>query len=127
MDKQFDGEFETYWRAHEAQLLRCAPLQLREERENNGKMNTAGDWLLFVLPVVATVGFMNAGWLHNEMVNLLAGLGVGAAAFVLTMFVKPYVTGKRSIVDINADIKRHFYRMYQEQGIEGLEQMVGRG
>ena len=32
-----------------------------------------------------------------------------------------------AVKDINADIKRHFYRVYQEQGIEGLEQMVGRG
>ena len=51
----YTKEFEDYWKTHEAALLRVAPKVLRDERANNGKMNTAGDWLLFIIPIMAMV------------------------------------------------------------------------
>ena len=46
-ESKYTKEFDNYWKTHEAALQRVAPKVLREERAGNGKMNTAGDWLLF--------------------------------------------------------------------------------
>lgn len=116
-----EKEFENYWKHHQQQLIQRAPQALREERENTGKMNTAGDWILFALPVMAMVGFMNYGFFAKEMVNFLVSLVVGAVFFFLSMLLKPMVTGKRNVVDIDEDIKQHFYRIYKERGMKGLE------
>ena len=97
----YTKEFEDYWKTHEAALLRVAPKVLRDERANNGKMNTAGDWLLFIIPIMAMV-----------------------ACFVFSVYIKPYVTGKRNIVDIDADIKDYFFAIYQKEGVKGLKELL---
>lgn len=53
-ENTYPRDFEIYWESHKADLIRQAPRALKEERENNGKMNTAGDWLLFALPIIVT-------------------------------------------------------------------------
>lgn len=116
-----EKEFENYWKHHQASLIQRAPRALKEERTNTGKMNTAGDWLLFAFPIIAMVGFMNYGFFAKEMVNFLVSLIIGIVLSVLSILLKPYVTGKRSVVDIDEEIKRHFYQIYQKQGLKGLE------
>ncbi len=121
--KKYSKEFEDYWKAHEQSLIEAAPPVLREERKNNGKMNTAGDWLLFIIPLVAGVGFMNAKLIESEMVNLIIGLAIVVACFGIAMAIRPYITGKRSIADIDADIKDYFYTVYNDKGIAGLDSL----
>lgn len=121
--KKYSKEFEDYWKAHEQSLIEAAPPVLREEHKNNGKMNTAGDWLLFIIPLVAGVGFMNAKLIENEMVNLIIGLAIVVACFGIAMAIRPYITGKRSIADIDADIKDYFYTVYNDKGIAGLDSL----
>lgn len=118
-----EKEFENYWKHHQQALIQRAPQALKKERENTGKMNTAGDWLLFVIPIIAMVCFMNYGLFAKEMVNFLVALVVGVIFFFLSMLLKPYVTGKRNVVDIDEDIKQHFYQIYQKQGLKGLEDL----
>lgn len=124
-DKKYPREFEEYWKAHEQTLLAAAPAVLREERKNNGKMNTAGDWLLFIIPLVAGIGFMNARLLANEMLNLVVGLAVVVVCFGIAMLIRPYVTGKRSVTDIDADIKAYFFAVYEKGGTAALEKSFG--
>lgn len=119
----YPEEFEQYWQRNEHWLVNVAPPLLRDERKNNGKMNTTGDWLLFIVPLFVGVGFMNTQIIKNEMLNLVAGLVVVALCFVLAMFVRPYVTGKRNVTEIDSDIKAYFFGVYQENGLKGLEQM----
>lgn len=118
-----EKEFENYWEHHQQALIQQAPQALKEERENTGKMNTAGDWFLFVIPIIAMVGFMNYGFFAKEMINLVVALVIGIVFFFLSMLLKPYVTGKRSVVDIDEDIKQYFYQIYQKQGLKGLESL----
>lgn len=118
-----EKEFENYWKHHQSELIQRAPQALKEERENTGRMNTAGDWILFVVPIIAMVGFMNYGLFAQEMVNFLVALVIGIVFFFLSMLLKPYVTGKRSVVDIDKDIKRYFYQIYQKEGLKGLENL----
>jgi hypothetical protein len=110
------SDFETYWEKNKADLIRQAPRALKEERENNGKMNTAGDWLLFALPVIVIIGFTNTDFIKNELFRFIVALIIGLACFVATVYIKPFVTGKRNIVDIDADIKAYFYNVYKEKG-----------
>lgn len=71
-------------------------------------MNTAGDWLLAIVPIIVMVAFLSEGLIHSEILNFAAAALTGCVTYVLTMLVKPYVTGKRSLVDIDNDIKAYF-------------------
>ena len=123
-ESNYTREFEDYWKTHEAALLRVAPKVLRDERANNSKMNTAGDWLLFIIPIMAMVGFMNTDFIQKELLRFLVAMLIGIACFVFSVYIKPYVTGKRNIVDIDADIKDYFFAIYQKEGVKGLKELL---
>lgn len=123
-ETKYPVEFEQYWKTHEQQLINVAPSVLREERKNNGKMNTTGDWLLFIVPFFVGIGFMNTHIIKSEMVNLIIGLIVVVVCFGIAMMIRPYITGKRSIADIDADIKDYFLAVYNEKGLQGLEKLA---
>ena len=114
-ENTYPRDFEIYWESHKADLIRQAPRALKEERENNGKMNTAGDWLLFAFPIIVIVGFTNTDFIKSELLRFVMALAIGLVCFVITVYVKPLVNGKRSIVDIDADIKAYFYGIYKEE------------
>ncbi len=115
-----EKEFEDFWAAHRPTLIARAPQTLKSERENSAKMNTAGDWLLFALPIIAMIWFLNSALIANELLNFVAAAAIGIVLQVPTMLLKPYVTGKRSVADIDKDIRQHFYTIYKEKGIDGL-------
>ena len=123
-ENNYPKEFEEYWKKHEQQFITRAPQVLQDERKNNGKMNTAGDWLLFAIPFIAGIGFMNTKLISNEMVNLIVGLVIVVICFALEMLIRPYVTGKRSIADIDQDIKDYFFAVYEKNGIKGIESLL---
>lgn len=111
-----EKEFDEYWEAHKTRLLKNAPTQLKEERENSGKLNTMGDWMLMAFPVVVVVVFWELVPIKNELLNFVCSLVAGVIAYVLCEMVKPYVTGKRSVGDIDNDIKQHYYKLFQTTG-----------
>lgn len=111
MEKNFD----TYWEMNSRRLVENAPEALRRERENSKKMNTAGDWILAIIPIAAALFFIQQSYFHSEMVNLVIGLLIGAVSFVVCEMAKPYVTGKRSLSDIDEDIKEHYRKEYESR------------
>ena len=111
-----EQKFEEYWQRHNQQLLTRAPRHLAEERAKSVKMNTAGDWLLLLFPVVVIFWLQELHLVASELLNLLLSLVVGVVMLVLCQMAKPYVTGKRSVADIDADIKQHFYEEYRRTG-----------
>lgn len=119
----YDKDFEEFWKNNEQWLVNVAPPLLREERKNNGKMNTTGDWLLFIVPLFVGIGFMNMQFIKSEMLNLILGLVIVVLCYGLSMVIRPFITGKRSITDIDTDIKDFFYGVYQEKGIKGLQSL----
>lgn len=76
-ENTYPRDFEIYWESHKADLIRQAPRALKEERENNGKMNTAGDWLLFALPIIVIVGFTNTDFIKSELLRFVVALAIG--------------------------------------------------
>lgn len=123
-EQKYPEEYEAYWKSHEADLIKVAPKVLREERANSNKMNTAGDWLIYIIPFIVMVGFDNAGLIANEMLNFIISIVLGVLCFGLVTFIKPYVTNKRNIVDIDQDIKDYFFSIYRKEGVDGLEKLM---
>lgn len=122
-EKEYPKEFEDYWKAHEQSLIEAAPPVLKEERKNNGKMNTTGDWLLFIVPIFVGGGFMNTHLIKAEMLNFVVGLIVTVVCYGIAMMIRPYITGKRSITEIDDDIKGYFFAVYKDKGIDELEKI----
>ncbi len=118
-----EKEFEDYWKKHRDRLFLAAPKTLQDEMNNSTKLRSAGDWLLYALPIIVMVAFINAKVIESELLNFLAAMVLGILATLLSMWLKPYVTGKRRATDIDADIKTYFYQIYQKQGLEALEAM----
>ena len=112
-DRDKFPDFEAYWRANKGRLLLDAPQQLKTERTDSGKLNTPGDWLLAPLPIVAMILFMRMGWIASELLNLVGAIAVGVVLYVLGEMAKPYVTGKRSVADIDRDIQEYFRREWE--------------
>lgn len=108
-----EKEFEDYWNLHKKQLLMEAPQHLKEERLNSVKMNTAGDWLLAAFPFIVIVLFLQAGFIKNEMLNYICGIVICIILWVLCEMTKPYVIGKRSVGDIDKDIKQYYYEQWK--------------
>lgn len=111
-----EKEFEDYWKARQKHLIQNAPEHLAEERRNSSRMNTAGDWLLLAFPVVAMFIFMNQHFIQSELPNFLCGVVVCVVFAVIGELLKPYVTGKRRVGDIDKDIKQYYYEKYKRDG-----------
>ena len=125
MSKQkYPIEFESYWKAHEAELIQVAPRALREERNNSSKMNTAGDWTLYIITFIVMVGFLNTKLISNEMFNFIVSIVLGVLCFGIVTYIKPYITNKRNIVDIDNDIEDYFFSIYQKEGVDGLKKLL---
>lgn len=120
---RMEKEFEDYWKKYRASLLLAAPKDLQEERNRSEKLNTFGDWLLYLAPIVVMVAFLDQKFVASELLNFLASIGVGMVATLLSMLLKPYVTGKRRVADIENDMKAYFYGIYQTRGLDALEAM----
>lgn len=112
-DKDKFPSFDEYWEVNKKRLVDAAPAELREERRNSGRLNTMGDWLLAAVPVVVMILFLNSGLIHNEVLNLVVSLVIGFVVYTVDELIKPYVTGKRSVVDIDNDIKEYFRREWE--------------
>jgi hypothetical protein len=119
-----EKEFEDYWKLHSKQLTKVAPERLRNELDDFGKMNTAGDWLLFIMPIIVFCLFYNLQIIASNTLNILVSIVLAALTYVLTVMAKPYVTRKRDINDILADIKEHFHQVYLNKGIGGLNDLL---
>ena len=70
--KHNSDNFEAYWAEHKSELIARAPQHLRQEREDALKMNTAGDWLLAIVPIIVMVAFLSAGLIRSEILNFAA-------------------------------------------------------
>lgn len=110
-----DKEFEDYWKIHRSRLVKQAPSWLAEERQRSLGMNTMGDWILLPLPIVAMLWLLGNPIVESEMLNFIIVLAVGVVVTVVCQMLKPYVTGKRSVSDIDNDIKQYFYQRYLEE------------
>lgn len=107
-------EFDIHWSTHKKRLMGASPFH--EEWNESKRMSTAGDWLLMAFPVIVFVAFVSSGLIKHELLNYVLGGVLCGIALVVSEFIKPYVTGKRSIGDIEKDAKEFYFKKYQETG-----------
>ena len=105
-----EQEFEEYWESHRQLLINHAPKSLQEERKSNTKMNTAGDY--------------DQHLILNGLGNLVVTAVLGVLVFMGSELLKPYVTRKRSLLEIDDDIKQYYYRVYKEKGLKFIEESL---
>lgn len=119
-----EKEFEAYWQEHHKSLIAHAPSLLAQERANSTKLNTPGDWATLILPMAVILWFADHGFTHNEILNFIIAVAIGIGVTIPMLLAKSILTGKRNPADIDDDIKKYFYDIYQAQGLKALERMV---
>jgi hypothetical protein len=120
--KEMEQAFEDYWKTASCLTHQGGATALGEERRMLKKMNTPGDWILLVVPFAVMVWV--PGWaLQRPGTQPVLAIVLGVVAAVLGELVKPYITGKRSYADVDADIKQHFYELYQKKGLAELDRV----
>ena len=107
-----EKEFEEFWTGHRKQLIDKAPRHFKEERNRNLGMNTLGDWLLWIVPVAVAVWMMEYKFVSSGIINVLIMLAICVACVTICQMIRPYVTGKRNVADIDEEIKQYYYHMY---------------
>jgi len=97
-------EFEEYWRTNKERLL--SEDAEYKELKNSYRMTSGADWLLYAIPVVAGLAFMNYCNVSRELLKWLLSAVVTVVCFVLCVFVKSLITSAPSLDDIEKRVKQ---------------------
>jgi len=101
--KMTEKEFEKYWKANRESIL-----QKDEEYQHakeNFKMSSGADMLLFGIPIVAGIVFMNNVHLGNELLNWVASAAITIVCFAICVWIKSMMTGSGSPDEVEEKIK----------------------
>lgn len=98
-----DKEFEEYWRKNRLSIL--ANDEEYRRAKDNFKLNSGADMLLWGIPVVAGILFMNNVHLANELLNWIASAAVTVACFVVCMWIRTVVAGCGSPDEVEKSLK----------------------
>lgn len=99
-----EKEFDNYWRQNRNRIL-DGNEEYRKAKEDF-KMRSGSDWILFGLPVVAGIVFMNNCHLRSELLTWIASAGVTVVCFAACVWVKSLITGSSSPGEIEARIRK---------------------
>lgn len=102
-----DKEFEIYWLEHREEVLARNKEWL--EAKDKYKMRTGADWLLFGIPVVAGLVFLDRCPVKSELLKWLLSAVVIIICFALCVWVWSLLTGARTPDDVERDIKRQLH------------------
>lgn len=97
-------EFETYWQEHRSDILNNNAEWLRAKREF--KISSGSDLILYGIPVVVGIVFMNNVKLANELLSWAAGAAVTIACFAICVWLKSIITDTESPDVVEDRIKR---------------------
>ena len=95
MEKQ---EFETFWKANRERILMSLDEYIKAT--SSYKLSSGADWLLFAIPIVAAIIFMEQCSIERELLKWLAGAGI-----TIVTFIKSMISGSRSPEDVEREIK----------------------
>ena len=98
-----DKEFDEYWKENREEIL-SRNEEYRRAKENF-KMNSGADMLLFGIPIVVGIVFMNNINLGNELLNWIASAGITVVCFAVCVWIKSLVTGSGSPDEVEDNIK----------------------
>lgn len=114
MEDRSRERFEALWSEQGYRLL-------REDEEyrrlaDSYKMTTGGDFLLFGIPLLVGVVFMDMAPIERELLRWLATAAVVVVAFVLCVWVKSATAGSKSAVEVERRVKERCYERFRETG-----------
>lgn len=98
-----EKEFETYWKAHRNEILNKDSDYIRAKEEF--KMHNGADLLLFGLPIVAGIVFMNYIQFDREILSWLSSAAVTIITYVICVWVKGMISGVGSPDEVESRIK----------------------
>lgn len=98
-----EKEFEEYWKANRESIL--SKDEEYRRAKDNFKMSNGSDMLLFGLPIVAGIVFMNNVHLGNELLNWIASAAVTIVCFAICVWIKSLITGSGSPDEVETRIK----------------------
>lgn len=111
---KYEPDFETLWNSKSLQQWTAgAPERFQSEMKQSQRPTTAGDWL-GIVPIVLVAVYMDKIPVNNELLRYLIAAVLIIVWFVIWQMIKPYVTGKRSIAQIEEDIKAYYHQLWLE-------------
>lgn len=105
-----EKEFEEYWKANRESIL--SKDEEYRRAKDNFKMSNGSDMLLFGLPIVAGIVFMNNVHLGNELLNWIASAAVTIVCFAICAWIKSLITGSCLPDEVEARIKEKEKKKY---------------
>lgn len=99
-----EKEFEKYWKLHRDEILSSSE-EYRRAKESF-KMSSGSDLLLFGIPIVAGIVFINNFNLGNELLNWAASAAVTIVCFAMCVWIKGIITGSGSPGEVEEKIKQ---------------------
>lgn len=103
-----EKEFEEYWNKNRESIL--SKNEEYKHAKENFKMSNGSDWLLFGIPIVAGIVYINNVQLGNELLNWVASAAVTIICFVVCVWIKSLITGSKSPDETEKDIKQKIRR-----------------
>lgn len=102
-----EEQFEEYWYKNKKRLLNENAEYVRATE--GIKLSSGADWLLYGLPVVVGIAFMEQGFVSNELANYALSAVITIACFMLCVFIKSLITNTPSLTDIEKKTKQELY------------------
>lgn len=100
-----EKEFEQYWLANREQIL--SHNDEYNKAKSAYKMKSGYDWLLFAIPVVTGIVYMDYCPLKSEMLKWIASAIVTILTFVICVFIKSKISGDDSPEQVEQRLKEH--------------------
>ena len=98
-----EQEFETYWKQHRDEILRHD--KDYTDAKENFKVHSGADLILFGLPVVAGIVFMNNVRIGNELLLWLLSAAVTVLVYAVCVWVKSMISGTGSPDEVERRVK----------------------
>lgn len=99
-----EKEFDVYWTQNRERILKDNPDYARAK--DSFKMKSGADWLLYAIPVVTGILFLENFTYFGELLRWVLSAVVTVVAFVLCVWVKSVTQGSQSPEEVEADIRR---------------------
>ena len=99
-----EQEFEKYWKENRGRIL--SNDEEYAKAKNSYKMSSGADWLLFAIPVVAGIIFMNYCPFTRELLKWLASAVVTIITFIICVWIKSMISVEASPEEVEQKIKK---------------------
>lgn len=102
-----EKEFEKYWHTNKQKLLNEHPAY--RKAKDSYKMSSGADWLLYTIPVISGIMFMDYCTISHELLKWIASAAVTIICFVLCVWTKSLFSNNPSLSEIEKQVKKQLH------------------